>query len=231
MPVDHVLLRFVNSFSHSSLIFDTAMVIFAQNQLVKGAVLMLFCWAWFRTGAREDLHRRILLVGLASPFLAFLAGRVLTRVLPYRDRPIFDTTLQWQPPYGASGAWTHQWTRDWSSFPSDHAALFGALAMTLFLVSRNAGLVTLLYSLVFVDFPRVYLGLHYPSDILGGAMVGFAVAWIATLRPVRDAVSPWLLGFLERRPGTFYACFFVALFVLGSIDAVFGLVLLMRTII
>jgi undecaprenyl-diphosphatase len=231
MPVDHVILRFVNSFSHSSFIFDTMMVTFAQNQLVKGAVLMLFCWAWFRTGPRQALHRRILLAGLVSPFAAFLAGRVLTRVLPYRDRPIFDASLQWQPPYGASGSWAHQWTRDWSSFPSDHAALFGALAMTLFLVSRSAGLLTLLYSLLLVDFPRVYLGLHYPSDILGGVIVGLAVAWIATLAPIREAVSPWPVRFLERRPGTFYACFFLALFALGSIDAVFGIVLLMRTII
>jgi membrane-associated phospholipid phosphatase len=231
MPVDHVILRFVNSLSHSSFIFDTTMVIFVQNQFVKGAVLMLFCWAWFRTGACQNLHRRILLVGLASPFLAFLAGRVLTRVLPYRDRPIFDTTLQWQAPYGATGSWAHQWTRDWSSFPSDHAALFGALAMTLFLVSRGAGLLTLLYSLLLVDFPRVYLGLHYPSDILGGVIVGFAVAWIATLAPIREAVSPWRLRFLEHRPGTFYACFFLALFALGSVDAMFGIVLLIRTII
>jgi membrane-associated phospholipid phosphatase len=231
MSVDHMILRFVNSFSNSSLILDTSMVVFTQNQLVKGAVLMLFCWAWFRTGTRRDLHRRILLAGLASPFAAFLVGRVLTRVLPYRDRPIFDTTLQWRPPFGAGGAWAHQWTRDWSSFPSDHAALFGALAMTLFLVSRGAGLLTLLYSLLLVDFPRVYLGLHYPSDILGGVIVGFAVAWIATLAPIREAVSPWLLRFLERRPGMFYACFFLALFTVGCIDSVFGLVLLMRTII
>jgi membrane-associated phospholipid phosphatase len=103
--------------------------------------------------------------------------------------------------------------------------------MTLFLVSRPAGLLVLLYSLLFVDLPRLYLGLHYPSDILGGLIVGFAVAWIATLPPIREAVSPRLLRFLERRPGTFYACFFLALFTLGSVDAVFGLVLLMRTII
>jgi membrane-associated phospholipid phosphatase len=231
MPADHMILRFVNSFSHRSVIFDTAMVIFAQNQFVKGAVLILFCWAWFRNVACQDLHRRILLAGLASPFAAFLVGRLLIRVLPYRDRPIFDATLQWRPPYGATGSWAHQFTRDWSSFPSDHAALFGALAMTLFLVSRGAGLIVLLYSLLFIDFPRVYLGLHYPSDILGGLIIGFVVAWIATLAPIREAVSPRLLRFLERRPGRFYAGFFLALFALGSVDAVYGLVYLMRMII
>jgi hypothetical protein len=102
--------------------------------------------------------------------------------------------------------------------------------MTVFLVSRGAGLLALLYSLLLIDFPRVYLGLHYPSDILGGLIVGFAVAWIATLAPIRDAVSPPLLRFLERRPGMFYAGFFFALFALGSVEAVFGLVYLMRTI-
>jgi membrane-associated phospholipid phosphatase len=230
MSVDHMILRFVNSFAHTSLKFDTTMVIFSQNQFVKGAVVMLFCWAWFRTVACQDLHRRILLAGLASPFAAFLVGRALTRVLPYRNRPLLDAALHWRPPYDPTSAWTHHWPREWSSFPSDHAALFAALAMTLFLVSRPAGLLALLYSLLFIDFPRVYLGLHYPSDILGGIIVGFTVAWIATLAPIREAVSPPLLRFLERRPGTFYASFFLALFALGSVDAVFGLVYLTRTI-
>jgi membrane-associated phospholipid phosphatase len=211
--------------------FDTAVVVFSQNQLVKGAVVMLFCWAWFRTVPCQDLHRRILLAGLASPFAAFLAGRLLTWVLPYRVRPLLDATLQWRPPYESTGALAHHLPRVWSSFPSDHAALFAALAMTLFLVSRYAGLLALLYSLLLVDFPRLYLGLHYPSDILGGLIVGFAIAWIATRVPIREAVAPRLLGYLERRPGTFYASFFLVLFALGSVDAVFGLVYLMRTII
>jgi membrane-associated phospholipid phosphatase len=231
MSVDQIILRFVNSLSHSSFIFDTTMVIFVQNQFIKGAVLMLFCWAWFRAGACQDLHRRILLAGLASPFAAFLAGRMLTWVLPYRVRPILDPTLQWRAPYDPTATGAHHLPRYWSSFPSDHAALFAALAMTLFLVSRYAGLLALLYSLLLIDFPRVYLGLHYPSDILGGLIVGFAIAWIATLAPIRAAVTPPLLRYLECRPGTFYASFFLALFALGSVDAIFGLVYLMRTII
>lgn len=192
---------------------------------------MLFCWAWFRALACQDLHRRILLAGLASPFAAFLAGRALTWVLPYRVRPMLDATLQWRAPYDTSGSLAHHLPRYWSSFPSDHAALFAALAMTLFLVSRGAGLLALLYSLLLIDLPRVYLGLHSPSDILGGIVVGFGIAWIATAAPIREAISPLLLRFLERRPGIFYAGFFLALFALGSVDAVFGLVYLMRTII
>jgi hypothetical protein len=87
------------------------MVIFVQNQLVKGAVLMLFCWAWFRTVACQNLHRRILLAGLASPFAAFLAGRALTWVLPYRVRPMLDATLHWQAPYEPPGFLAHHLPR------------------------------------------------------------------------------------------------------------------------
>jgi hypothetical protein len=150
MSMDHLILRFVNSFSHRSVVFDAAMLIFSQNQFVKGAVVMLFCWAWFRTMAYQDLHRRILLAGLASPFVAFLVGRALARILPYRNRPVFEATLHWRPPYDATSAWSQHWPREWSSFPSDHAALFAALAMTLFLVSRRAGLLALLYSLLLI---------------------------------------------------------------------------------
>ncbi len=62
------------------------------------------------------------------------------------------------------------------SFPSGHAAaVFGEATLVRF-VWRRAGLSALLGA-VLVSFSRVYLGQHYPSDLLGGAIiVGVSVA-------------------------------------------------------
>ncbi len=61
------------------------------------------------------------------------------------------------------------------SFPSGHAAAAFGGATLVSLVWRRASLLALL-SAVLVSFSRIYLGQHYPSDLLGGAIVGVSVA-------------------------------------------------------
>lgn len=70
-------------------------------------------------------------------------------------------------------------------FPSCHAANTFALAVFLSLIFRNryATLSLLSWSLL-VSYSRVYLGVHYPADILGGYAVGSAFAMIYYL-PLR----------------------------------------------
>jgi undecaprenyl-diphosphatase len=64
---------------------------------------------------------------------------------------------------------------DWS-FPSGHAAtsFAGATMLAHFLPRRRL----LLYALaVAIAFSRVYVGVHYPVDVLAGAALGTAVGW------------------------------------------------------
>lgn len=60
-------------------------------------------------------------------------------------------------------------------FPSCHAANSFALATLLFLFFRNRFLTTSIYCWAILNsYTRVYLGVHYPGDILAGAIVGSA---------------------------------------------------------
>lgn len=66
----------------------------------------------------------------------------------------------------------------WYGFPSCHAANTFALAMFLSLLFRNrAATVSLMCWALIVSCSRIYLGVHYPGDIIGGFAVGgfFAV--------------------------------------------------------
>ncbi len=62
-----------------------------------------------------------------------------------------------------------------SSLPSGHAATSAAGALILaYLLGRGAWLLALLAAAI--GFSRVYVGVHYPLDVLVGAAIGVAVA-------------------------------------------------------
>jgi membrane-associated phospholipid phosphatase len=123
-----------------------------------------------------------------SLFLAAaLAGEVMiflgTTVLIDRNRPAVSH-LDDAPPT--------------SSFPSGHTAaalvLYGALAIIALRVTRR-GWLRRLAVVVGVAIPlcvalaRLYRGMHFPTDVLGGAVLGLAwlmIAWAIVLRRRRD---------------------------------------------
>jgi membrane-associated phospholipid phosphatase len=61
------------------------------------------------------------------------------------------------------------------SFPSDHATVVGAVAVGLLLANRRWGTIATTLALL-MAFTRVYVGAHYPSDVLGGLVLGGVVA-------------------------------------------------------
>ena len=61
------------------------------------------------------------------------------------------------------------------SFPSDHATAAGAVAVGLLLTNRRWGIVAAVLAIV-MAFTRVYVGAHYPGDVLAGLALGGVVA-------------------------------------------------------
>ena len=66
------------------------------------------------------------------------------------------------------------------SFPSDHATAAGAVAVGLLLTNRRWGIVAAVLAIV-MAFTRVYVGAHYPGDVLAGLALGGAVAAAGTV--------------------------------------------------
>lgn len=95
------------------------------------------------------------------------------------------------------------------SFPSDHAAVATAIAFAVLAFSRRAGLL-FLATATLIALSRVALGMHYPSDVLAGMVVGWAAAalvtglgmrWIDRLVPRLSRISDPLLEPLWRKLG------------------------------
>jgi undecaprenyl-diphosphatase len=66
------------------------------------------------------------------------------------------------------------------SFPSDHAMIAGAFAGGLLMVHRRWGILAAVLA-VFLAFARVYAGVHYPTDVAAGLLIGAAVAVVLVL--------------------------------------------------
>lgn len=177
--------------------------------LVNGGVVMAaYWWLWFeRRGDKGNEQRRILILMAISSFIALFLARGLADMLPFRPRPMFAGI-----PYNQPSMHIFSNYENWSSFPSDHAAMYFALSFGVFLLWRSLGTVLMIYSLVWICLPRVYLGLHYPGDIAVGAAIGILVAsghFFLSRRKFMDrfVVQP-VLAFERNYAGAFYAIVF-----------------------
>jgi undecaprenyl-diphosphatase len=105
----------------------------------------------------------------------------------------------------------------WSSFPSDHAVLFFALAVGIFHVSRRWGWVALAHATVLIAVPRVYLGIHWFTDILAGTALGIVLGLVGMRAPIVRQVQRVLDALFARYPALCYAALFVLTYLIATL--------------
>jgi len=142
--------------------------LFADYGVVAFAVCLITGWALARRIADSRVMARALLAGagvLVAVALNQLLVNAVHEIRPYVQDP------------GASVLVAR--SSD-PSFPSDHAVMAGAAAAGVWLVSRRLGVVTAVLA-VLMAADRVYVGAHYPIDVVAGLAVGAIVAIAVTL--------------------------------------------------
>jgi undecaprenyl-diphosphatase len=214
--LDRRLAILLNQCAQRTRSLDHVLGFIGEEQALKGGVLILFfCWFWFTERGDRARNRPLVVEAVLGASAGSLISRWLTHVLPYRPRPLWDPTLGLIPPPTK----LPEFLEKWSSLPSDHASLFIGLSFGLYRISRRAGTFALSYSCVVAIFPRLYLGLHYLSDVLAGALIGVLSVMIVGQPRVRAYVVKPVLSWHERSPGAFYV---TAFFVGDQIVHLFG---------
>lgn len=204
-PFDAGVISYLNHFARRSWALDTFFVLCTNYLLRVAGIVPLYWWAWFRDGESKTSKRDILIFGMIFCIFALLLSRTLSATLPFRQRPYLNPHLHFQLPYGQGT----QMLVDWSSFPSDHAAVYFTLATCLYFVSRRLGILALCWAVFVTSLPRVYLGLHYPTDMIAGALLGIGVAFLSKSSAIKTVVTGRVMRWHERYPGPFYAAMFL----------------------
>jgi len=209
---DHLLRSLNHLADHSPLLVRLIQVIYEDD--LKGAFpLALLWWAWFdaQGTAKEREVREKIMASYGGFVISIVAVRVMMMVLPFRVRPIHLVASGLHFPDQPFG-----WMQ-WSAFPSDTAALFFFLATCLWSISTLLGSLALLDAAFLICFPRVFLGIHYPTDILAGAVIGVVGGYWAT----RPTTRAWLarpgIWWVQAHPPSFYATAFLLAFLAARI--------------
>ncbi len=209
---DRQAIAWLNQFARQSWSVDQAIYILTTNSEFKGYVVAaVFLWLWFQKGGGRWLRRQQLLVVLAGAILSVLLGRLLQLNLPFVPRPKNDPQLDFILPFGVEPAALS----GWSSFPSDHSILFFGVVAGLIGISRPMGLLVLVYISLVVGVGRMYIGYHYPSDIVMGGLLGAGV--VLALQHSRRALQAagTTLQWADRYRSVFYPVFFFLVYQLA----------------
>jgi len=176
------LFTFIHAWSGRSVFADVAAIFFAEYLpylLVVGFLILVFR----QSGARKKFY-----LFAEGAVTVILARGIITESIKYFynvQRPF--AALGFSPLIGESGA----------SFPSGHMAWFFALVVVVWYVSRTWGIWYLALTAA-MGIARIYAGIHWPLDILGGIVVGvvsgFFIHWLfrdarAALSPVKEAAA------------------------------------------
>ncbi|MFF0473164.1 phosphatase PAP2 family protein [Streptomyces sp. NPDC004284] len=146
------------------------------------AVLMLAAW-WRARGRGPERAARALAVPLIT--VAAFAVSSLLKSAVREARPCQSLHVAVLEACPAPGDW---------SFPSNHATLAAAAAFALLFVSRRLGAVALVAAALMAA-SRVWVGAHYPHDVLAGFLLGAAVAVLAAwaVHRYQDALAERLV--------------------------------------
>ena len=169
MTFDTQVFYLLNNLAGQSAFFDE-LIVFLAAYLPYVLIVVFLALVFFSQYQKREKLQILFVTGM-STLIARYGVVELIRFFYHRPRVFTDLPV-------------HQLlTSDKWSFPSGHATFFFAMATAVYLYNKKWG-IGFFIAATLMGASRVIAGIHYPSDIVGGALIGAAVAF-ATFHIVR----------------------------------------------
>ncbi len=180
---DSELFLLINGLSGKVPFIDGLFSGFSNDYFAVISSCLILIWLWFGTPEKtyREINQRAVLTAAVSIGLTSLLV-LICNLFYFRERPFTEL------PPGAVSLLFYKPTD--SSFPANLAAVLFAIAVPVLMKNRVYGAVLLAIAIL-ASFGRIYVGIHYPLDILGGAAFGTAGAFLASgsMRLIAPLVS------------------------------------------
>ncbi len=156
LHMDTTLFEFINGLAGHSTVVDN-LFIYLTNYGPMLFVLILLA-IWF-SRKNKLVRREAVLFALTITFVALFFNQLI-ELIYFRSRPFVTGTVSLLIEKSAES----------TSFPSNHAAGAFAIAFALYWRKWKYGALMIILAIL-LAFSRVFVGVHYPLDVLSGALV------------------------------------------------------------
>jgi undecaprenyl-diphosphatase len=135
--------------------------------------LVIAIWIWKRRG---EALKVILVLALVAGATDLAAHRIIKPLVGRLRPPLAGIPVVLRAPFGGS-----------LSFPSNHAANMFAAATVL---SEAYPVFTAFFysTAAIVSYSRIYVGVHFPLDVIGGALLGWLIAFLGIIAARRAGI-------------------------------------------
>ncbi|MED4204933.1 undecaprenyl-diphosphatase [Neobacillus mesonae] len=181
--MNYDLFKSINQFAGHHPFLDGLMAGVTNNALMIYAIVLLLIWFF-----GKDQYKKTVVYAAITGAFALLINFIIGHMY-FEPRPFVSHKVNLLVDHAAD-----------ASFPSDHTTGAFALALAVLFVHRKIGIGMLLFAFL-TGLSRIYVGHHYPFDILGSIIVSLVISTVVyKLSPFLEPVANAIINIYNRIP-------------------------------